>query len=169
MKKKTTFIIPAIACSLFIAIAIYLSVYILSLPLSQITNDGCSGFSGYQLNNCIAYYQRLGEVATLQQEAQTSLWMLWTGLFIGSVCSFLVFPRISLSRTRKAILLFLGLLGALLLAGLPLILFTQIIINGFIFGLSLVIAFLTFELVLISGTKEDFSVEKLQSAGIIKE
>jgi hypothetical protein len=154
MEKYKKFVIPAIVLSVFMAIAIPLSVYILSLPVLQITYEDCSGFSSYQLTNCIAFYQRQGDLDVLQQDAQTALWILWTGLFIGGACSFFVFPRISLPPTLKVSILFLGLLSALLLAGLPLVLFAELIVNGFLFVLSLVIAFLAFELALVSPTKE---------------
>ena len=160
MEKYKKFVIPAMVFTAFIAIAIPLSVYILSLPHSQIANEGCSGFSGDQLTNCLAYYQRQGDADVLQHYAQIALGILWIGLFMGVVCSFFVFSRISLSRTLKGSILFLGLLSALLIAGLPLILFTELIVNGFLFALSLVIGFLTIELALVSPTKEVVAPEE---------
>lgn len=169
MGKYKKFVIPTIVLSVFIAIAMSLSEYILSLPFLQIAAEGCSGFSGYQLTNCIAFYQRQGEVGILQYYAQTALWILWIGLFIGGACSFFVFPRISLSSTLKVYILFLSLLSALILAGLPLILFTELIINGFIFALSLVIVFLSLELALISPTKKIVATEELVTSMIDKQ
>jgi hypothetical protein len=154
MGKYKKFVIPAGVFGLFIVLAILISIYTLSLPLKEITNEGCQGFSSYQLDNCIAYYQRVGDLAILQRDAKIALWILWLGLLAGAACSFYLFPRILLSNAWKVNILFLGLLVALLVAGLPLILFTDLIANGFIFALSLVIAFLTLELVLVSSTKE---------------
>lgn len=159
MKKYKKFIITTIVLSVFIAIAIPLSLYILSLPILQITGEGCSGFSGYQLTNCIAFYQRKGDLGILQQYAQIALCVLWIGLCIGGACSFFVFPRVSLPGILKVNVLFLGLLGAFLIAGLPLILFTELIFNGIIFALSVVISFLTLELVLVSPRKEVITTE----------
>ena len=164
MKKYKKFAIPTIVFSIFIVIAILLSLYILSLPLSQITNGDCSGFSDYQLTNCIAFYERQGDIDVVQQYAQTAFWMLWTGLFVGATCSFFVFPRISLPYRLKVDILFLGLLTALLIAGLPLALFTKPIINGFLFALSLIIGFLVFELVLVTPTKEVVATEEPASS-----
>jgi len=164
MGKYKKFVIPTGVLSVFIAIAMLLSGYILSLPLSQITDEDCSGFSGYQLTNCLAFYQRQGDVGILQYYAQIALWLLWIGLFIGGACSFFVFPRISLPHTLKVSILFLGFLSALLIAGLPLILFTELIINGFIFALSLVIVFLSLELALVSSTREVINIEELASS-----
>lgn len=159
MGKHKKWMIPALLLTLFVIIAIFLSLYILSLPLATITSQGCAGFSNYQLGNCIAYYQRLGDVATLQQEAEIALWILWFGLIAGLVCSFCVFPCISLSRTLKTNILLFGLLLALLLAGLPFFLLTDLIINGFIFTLSFLVIFLTVGLPLISSTNETRSME----------
>ena len=153
MGKNQKFINPAIIFSIFFTAAIPLSGYILSLPLSQITGEGCSGFLGYQLINCIAFYQRQGDVDVLQQYAQTALWILWIGLFIGGACSFFVLPRIALPRTLKVNILVFGLLSALLLASFSLILYPELIFNGFIFALSLVIGFVALELALVSPTK----------------
>jgi hypothetical protein len=161
MVKYKKIIIPAIVFGVFIVSAIPVSLYILSLPLSQITGTGCRGFSGYQLSNCIAFYQRQGEdLDVLQQYAQIALWTLWIGLFTGGVCTFFVFPRIPLSGTLKGILLFIGLLSALLLASTPLYLFTKLIIYGFCFALSLIIGCLAIEIFLVSPTKKVASTEE---------
>lgn len=160
METYKKWLIPALISAVFVIIAILLSLYILSLPLATITSKGCAGFSGYQLGNCIAYYQRLGDVATLQQDAEIALWILWCGLITGTACSFSVFPRISLSRTLKTNILLSGLLLALLLAGLPFFLLTDLIINGFIFTLSFLVIFLTIELTLISSTNVATSIEE---------
>lgn len=157
-KKK---IISALILSIFIIIAIPLSAYILSLPVSQITERVCRSFAGYHLTNCIAYYQRQGYGDVLQHYADAALLILWIGLFIGGACSFFVFPRISLLRTLKVYTLVLGLLITLLLACLPLILFTELIVNGFIFALSFETGFLAFELALVSSTKGIVATEEL--------
>jgi hypothetical protein len=154
MGKYKRIVVPALVLGAFIALAIPLSVYILSLPFSQIASNGCSDFSDYQLANCMAFYQRQGDVEALQAAAQTALGILWVGLFLGGIGSFFVFPRFSLSRTRKAVILFLGLLGALLLAGLPLILSLEMVTNGYIFALSLLIGFLAFALTMATPTEE---------------
>ncbi len=153
-------IVPAIVFGVFIVIAIPVSLYILSLPLSQITGGVCSSFSGYQLSNCVAFYQRQGGADVLQQYAQIALWTLWIGLFTGGVCTFFVFPRISLSGTLKGILLFIGLLSALLLASTPLYLFAKLTTYGFYFALSLIIGCLALEIFLVSPTKEVASTEE---------
>lgn len=155
--------IRATILSVFIASAIALSIYILSLPLTQIAHEGCNGFAGYHLTNCIAYYQRIGTVSVLQHYAYTALSILWSGVLIGSACSFFVFPRICFTRTLQVYIVFLGLLTTLLLICLPLILFTELSINGCIFALSLVIGFLACELALISKTKGYTGVEELVS------
>jgi hypothetical protein len=160
MEKYKKFIVPALVFGVFIVTAIPVSLYILSLPLSQITGEGCSGFSGYQLSNCIAFYQRQGDVGVLQHYAQIALGMLWIGLSTGGVCTFFVFPRISLSGTLKGILLFIGLLSALLLAAAPLYLFAELITYGFCFALALVIGCLALELFLVSPAKEVVATEE---------
>ncbi len=125
MEKYKKFIVPAIALGVFIGIAIPVTLYILSLPLSQIASNGCRGFSGYQLSNCIAYYQRQGDLGVLQLYAQIALWTLWIGLFTGGVCTFFVFPRI----------------------------YAEPMTYGFCFALSLVIGCLALGLFLVSPTK----------------
>lgn len=160
MGKEKKWMIPALVCAIFVVIAAILSWYILSLPLAQITSEGCSGFSSYQLDNCIAYYQRTGDVAMLQHDAYVALLLLWGALFVGAACSFSVFPRISLSRVWKMNMLFSGSLIALLIAGLPLVLFTDLITDGFIFALSLVIGFLALEFALGTSTRETLSIEE---------
>jgi len=160
MGKHKKFI-PALILSVFIIMAIPLSVYILSLPVAQITNEGCRGFSGYHLTNCIAYYQRQGYESVLQHYADAALMTLWIGLFTGGGCSFFVFPRFSLSRTLKVYILVLGLLITLFLACLPLILFAELIFNGLIFALSLIMGFLACELALVSSTKRSVTIEGL--------
>ncbi len=161
MEKYKKFVIPTMILSTFIVIAIPLSIYILSLPLSQIADEGCRGFSGYHLTNCIAYYQREGHVSVLQHYANAALWLLWIGLFIVGVCSFFVFPLISFTRTLQVYILVLGLLITLLLACLPLILFAEPVSNGFIFAFALVIGLLAFELAFVSSTKKAIATEEL--------
>lgn len=160
MGKYRKWMIPALVFAAFGIIALFLSWYILSLPLAEITSEECNGFSSYQLGNCIAYYQRIGDVAILQRNARIALFLLWAALFAGAACSFSVFPRISLSRRWKGNMLVSGFLGALLIAGLPLVFFTDLVSNGFIFALSLLIGFLTLELTLVSSTKETISIEE---------
>jgi len=158
VKKYKKLITSAGICSVFIALAIPLHFYILSLPLTQIAEGNCSDFSGYHLANCIAFYQRKGDVEALQEYAYAALWILWAGLFIGGVCSFFVFPRFALSLTLKVYILVFGLLIALLLACIPLILFAELITDGFIFTLSLVTGLLTVELALVSSTRRVISM-----------
>jgi hypothetical protein len=160
MEQDKQLIVPAIVFGMLIIIAIPVSLYILSLPLSQITGEGCRGFSGYQLSNCIAYYQRQGDVGVLQQDVQIALWTLWIGLLTGGVCTFFVFPRISLSATLKGILLFIGLLSAFLLASAPLYLFAELITYAYCFALSLIIGCLALELFLVSPTKKVVATEE---------
>ena len=160
MGKYKKRMLPAGIAGIFIVLAVPLSLYILSLPLQEIRNEGCNGFSTYQLANCIAYYQRLGDVALLQRAAQTSLWVLWSGLFLGVLCSCYLFPRLSLSSTSKVSILFLGFLIASLLAGFPLILLSDLLINGLFFALALIIGFLTLELTLVSALREDSAREE---------
>lgn len=155
MEIYKKFVVPALVWCVFIVIAIPLSAFILSLPLAQITEEGCSGFSGYQLTNCLAFYQREGDLEVLQNYAQAAIWILWIGLLLGGACSLIVLPHMAIPRTQKVIIPLLGLLTALLLAGLPLILFTELTVNGLIFALSLVCAFLSLEIGLASPTKAE--------------
>lgn len=156
-------ILPTIILGVFVAIAIPLSISILSLPLVQIAQEGCRGFSSYHLTNCIAYYQRTGAVSGLHFYTYLALSILWIGLLVVGVSTFLVFPRISFTRTLQAYILFLGLLATLLLICLPLILFTELIVNGCIYALSLVIGFLACELAVVSKAKRYAGIEELVS------
>lgn len=160
MGNYRKFTLPALVFAVFVMVAIPISRYILSLPVSQIMNEGCSGFSSYQLTNCIAYYQRLGDIAILQWYAQMALWILWAGLFAGAACSFYLFPRISLSSIWKVNFLFLGFLIALLIAGLPLLLSFELIMNAFLFAFSLIIGLFTLELTLVSSISQAISLEE---------
>lgn len=160
MEKYKKFIVPALVFGMFIVIAVPVSLYILSIPLSQIAREECSGFSGYQLSNCIAYYERQGSLDVLQQNAQIALGMLWIGLITSGVCTFFVFPRIALSDSLKGILLVIGLLSAFLLVSTPLYLFAELITYGFCFAISLVLGCLALELFLVSSTKVVIATEE---------
>lgn len=163
MRTYSKRLVPLTILSVFITLAILLSIYIVSLPLVQITHEGCNGFSGYHLTNCIAYYQRIGTLHDLQRYVYLALALLWSGVLIASICAFFVFPRIFLTRTLRAYIVFLGLLTMVLLICLPLILFTELVINGCIYALALVIGFLACELALVSKTKRYSGVKELLS------